>query len=420
MWVYVLLFGQDTGEGWGTALIPIVILLHLAILPGVASDDPELRRVIRVAYVLKVAASAVYLYTVIHMLGGGDVEFYHMLGSWFVTHPETKDFWDPFWGTNFITILTGAVYTVVGPSLAFVSVLFGSVAFWGAFFAYRAFVIGCERANRGLAALLIFFLPSLVYWSSSLGKEAIIAFGIGLTAYGFALATRTLARGFVFAGMGLAVTCLVRPHIAAMLGIALVVPFLFNPNRKGVRTLLMKLLAIPLLIAALFYLLRGASEYVKADSVRTGISAINGEARDSGYGGSAFNTGSSLQARLAMSPFLIFRPFPWEANSVQSAIAAAEGVLLCLLVWKRRSSIKTALRDAKNNGFILFICTFAVIFHVIFASAISNFGLLSRQRTMLLPFCLMLIAYVPGIVQGRPDPEAGGPVYRRLVPRVRL
>ena len=33
---------------------------------------------------------------------------------------------------------------------------------------------------------LILFAPSMVYWPSSIGKEAVVIFGVGLTTYGLA------------------------------------------------------------------------------------------------------------------------------------------------------------------------------------------------------------------------------------------
>ena len=37
---------------------------------------------------------------------------------------------------------------------------------------------------------LVFFFPSLLYWPSSIGKEAWICFGLGLASYGVALILR--------------------------------------------------------------------------------------------------------------------------------------------------------------------------------------------------------------------------------------
>ena len=51
-------------------------------------------------------------------------------------------------------------------------VLFAVISFWGQFFFYRAFVLAFPKANRRIAALLLFLFPSIVYWTSAFGKDA--------------------------------------------------------------------------------------------------------------------------------------------------------------------------------------------------------------------------------------------------------
>ena len=46
---------------------------------------------------------------------------------------------------------------------------------WGAYFFYRAFCIAFPEGNRGLYGLLVVLLPSIVYWSSAIGKDALAA-----------------------------------------------------------------------------------------------------------------------------------------------------------------------------------------------------------------------------------------------------
>jgi hypothetical protein len=51
----------------------------------------------------------------------------------------------------------------------------------------------------------------------------------------------------------------------------------------------------------------------------------------------------------------------------------------------------------RSNPFLLFLVLYALEFTLIFAAATSNFGLLNRQRVMLLPFALMLFLGGQGV-----------------------
>ena len=49
------------------------------------------------------------------------------------------------------------------------------------------------NGDRRLFALLIFFLPSFWYWTTSLGKDAPVMMGLGLATYGFAITFKKLS-----------------------------------------------------------------------------------------------------------------------------------------------------------------------------------------------------------------------------------
>jgi hypothetical protein len=105
-------------------------------------------------------------------------------------------------------------------------------------------------------------------------------------------------------------------------------------------------------------------------------------------GGSTY--GGSLAARLALAPFLLIRPFPFEVRNLQAAVASLEGLGLLVLFVRRRKVVYRILSRLRSNPFAMFLVLYTVEFTIIFAAATTNFGLLNRQRVMLLPFTLML------------------------------
>ena len=124
------------------------------------------------------------------------------------------------------------------------------------------------------------------------------------------------------------------------------------------------------------------------------MTAVDNVNRSNHYGNAAIGQNESAFARALSAPVLLFRPFIWEVHNLPSTLASIEGLLLLLFTWRRRRELFQVLRRSRIDSFAAFLLIYTVQFSVIFAGAMSNFGLLARQRVMLLPFTLMLLAAV--------------------------
>src|SRR5207248_3182533 len=155
----------------------------------------------------------------------------------------------PFWSTKFIYMLSGAAQVFLGSSLQAVTVLFAMASFWGEYLFYRAF---CETAPDGdhrLAALFFFLLPSIVFWPACIGKDSVILLFLGGAMRAFAIVSRRLAPLSLSALLlCTAGVMLVRPHVALMLAISLLLPFVLSRNRQGLVGILSRFVAAPLLL----------------------------------------------------------------------------------------------------------------------------------------------------------------------------
>jgi len=88
---------------------------------------------------------------------------------------------------------------------------------------------------------------------------------------------------------------------------------------------------------------------------------------------------------------IFFRPFPFEAENAQMLIQSVEGVLLLGLVvlgWRRLKQLPGYLH---RNPFIVFAVVFLIVYVLAFAG-FGNFGILARQRVLVMPFAYMLLA----------------------------
>src|SRR5207302_1290095 len=72
-------------------------------------------------------------------------------------------------------------------------------------------------------ALLVFFFPTLLFWPSSIGKEAFMILALGAAALGAAQLFVGRFRGLVWLALGLWGAAVVRPHMALIVGAGLVV-----------------------------------------------------------------------------------------------------------------------------------------------------------------------------------------------------
>ena len=224
---------------WAALVIaPILFTLTIPIVRrGLRNDpDPRMARLVMVALVAKLfGACARYALTFQVYEGRADAEGYHGSGA-----RLAKAFWEgnlaeqmrwdapELTGTPFINIVTGVVYAFTGPTKLGGFLIFAWLAFLGMFFFYKALAIGFPEANLRRYALLLFFMPTMLYWPSSLGKESWIIFALGLATFGVALILRHQPLGYPLAGLGLVGTAMPRPHITVLCFGALALAYMFR------------------------------------------------------------------------------------------------------------------------------------------------------------------------------------------------
>jgi hypothetical protein len=149
------------------------------------------------------------------------------------------------------------------------------------------------------------------------------------------------------------------------------------------------------------------SEFSGGTSAVMQVAKENSDAGGSTYGG-------SLGSRMALAPFLLIRPFPFEVHSFQAALASLEGLGLLIMFVRRRRVLYRTLTRIRSNPLAMFLALYTIEFTIIYAAATTNFGLLNRQRVMLIPFTLMLF-----LGDSRSDPQAASLSVRILRPRRR-
>jgi hypothetical protein len=396
---------------WGALVLgPILAALSLPVLRrAVRRDDPTLVTLFTVAFVAKLGGAVLRYVITFNTYGAADADEYHVAGSalangfWRGELGEVMRVQVPdLVGTEFIRLTTGILYIVTGPTRLGGFLVYAVLSFWGLFFFTRALRVAFPEADHRRYALLLLLLPSLLYWPSSIGKEAWMCFTLGLATYGVALILRHNPLGYPYAGFGMLGTAMVRPHVTMLCFVALFMGYVLRRRswRQSMFGPVGKVAGIVMLLAASGFALGATARFFKLDAVDSQAvdSVLNYTENQSAQGGSEFeSTPATSPAQYPLATVtVLFRPFPWEAGNSQAFGAAAEGLLLvgvCLTSWRRLVRLP---RFFWRTPYVVYCVAFTAMFIFAFSS-ISNFGILTRQRTQVFPFFLVLLAI--------PEPE---------------
>lgn len=412
----VLLLAMSPLGGLASVIttVPAVLLLIALYIPIVAAmarqeANVKVARAIWIGFFAKLFGY-VLRYTVISgAYEGGDTGGYHRAGATLARSYRNGDFFVPVpgnargAGTLNLRVIVGLIYTVTGSSLLVGALVFSLLSFTGFVLCVKAFRLAVPDGDHARYARLVLLVPSMLFWPSTIGKDAWMLLGIGIVAYGGArLYTRSIG-GLVLIAGGSVALALIRPHIALLAFGAAAVALLFRragQTRRRRMNLLGKLiLLVPLALASLM-LLASAESFLKIDDLSLeGVQAAGSQVGErSDKGGSAFAPApveSPVDLPWALVTVL-FRPFPFEASNALSFGIALEGIFLILLTvlsWRR---ILAAVRALLRSPFLVLCGIYTLAFAVAFSN-IANFGILARQRVQVLPFFFAFLAAVSSV-----------------------
>jgi hypothetical protein len=417
----------------GLVFIPALVLVTIPLLAwaGRLDPDPRFLGLLTAAFTLKFLGTAArYLLTMVLYEGESDAGVYHGHGARLSTSYRHGDFsadleMERFVGTGFVRALTGVLYAVTGPSLYVGFAVFTWLGFWGLYFFYRAFQTAIPDGDHRRYALLVFFLPTMLYWPSSLGKDAWMTLGIGLTAFG---AAKLLvgAWGWVLPlAAGLGATALVRPHITVMLCAGITAALVLRRSLRQASVLAPLVRGVVTAAAvALTMLLAGQAasflgiEDLSGESVKSVTTDVG---RNTSQGGSEF-TAASVDSPLDFpwaAVTVLFRPFLFEVNSAQMLIAGLEGMFLIVLAVRAIPRLRGIGSRLRAQSYLIFCVVYISLFVYAFSS-VGNFGILARQRVQVLPLMLVFLALPLLRRKEEPPPEeseSAQPAPRKAIPR---
>jgi hypothetical protein len=400
---------------WGAILIaPLLLAITYPVARFAAHEerDPTMARLIIFALLVKMLMTLVRYAVAFGVYGGAaDAATYHRVGSELARQFRTGDLdtnGAALTGTGFIRVLTGAIYAITGPTMIGGFLIYSFLGFCGLYLLYRAFRTAVPDADHRRYAWLVFFLPSLTFWPSSIGKEAWMCLMLGIASYGAAKALTHRRGGFVLVAIGIAGGSIVRPHVMLIFFVGISTAYLLRKGRSAsILGFAPKLIGIAVLIPAGILLVGEVESFFEVDDVTQGgtteILEIAGDRTDKG--GSLYNTvAPTSPGRFAYAAVtVLFRPFPNEAGNLQGVLASLEGLLVAGLLIVSLPRWVPVAWNLRRWSYAVMAVTYVLMFCYAFAS-IGNFGILTRQRVQVLPFLLALACLPRPVVDGgRPE-----------------
>lgn len=274
-----------------------------------------------------------------------------------------------------------------------VKISFGMIGLIGIYIFYRAAVVLLRREIIGLLYILALF-PSILFWSSTIGKEPLMLLAIAIYCYGTIKYYRSNAPQYlIIAALGIAFAAFIR----LWLGVILVIPlsvfcFIRLKNMK------LKILLVVLLLLSVVCCSKTFLAHFRMKSIRAIPHYATRKCHDFSRGGSVkdikrvkFKNGWDMLYFIPRGMgTALFRPLPGEVNNPFGIVAGLENALLVILfVLAIKRTRWRKLSDPLYVWAILLVAIWAAVYGFI----AFNLGTICRYRVQILPVFLGLILY---------------------------
>jgi hypothetical protein len=384
--------------------LPILALLAVPLAKRVARSEgnPAMVSFVMAAFAAKMLG-AIVRYALGYLLYHGQVDAsdYQQYGAKLAPLYRSFNFSTNVGGstgTAFMRKLTAVVYAFGGSSRLGGYFIFSFLSFVGLLLLWRAFCRAVPDGDHRMYGLLVLFLPSFLYWPSAVGKEAWALFTIGTASYGVArILTRNIVSGLLLLALGVLGVTFLRPHIALTMfcGLLLAAAVAKAKKRNGFAPFLRIIVLGGLFLLGLVLVARTSSFFgvstLDSETVNSTLAAASGQTAE---GGSAFTpikfSPTNPVSWVGATVTVLFRPLPFDAHNATALAACSESLFIMYLMWSRRKRLRSIWREMRLHPYVAY--SVGVTFTFIFAfSAFSNFGILSRERTQVMPFFLVLL-----------------------------
>lgn len=311
---------------------------------------------------------------------------------WFQTESTQHKSWFEFfnYGTNAVLFLNYPFAKILSIPFFFGFLLYSLIGFFGFIQLYRLALLIMNKTviPKAIKYLLYTFLllPNTHFWTSMIGKEAII-FAALSTLFLKAYQQKFTSVGFILSFL---VVFVIRPHVAFMLLLALLFVLLFSSKMNGKqKTITFGGVSLMLLIS--FFMFLQLSEIKRLDWSR--IQRYNLVSLRSFEGSGSFVPMENYSYPMKLFTFY-FRPLFEKFDNLYFWGLNIENAFWLLLILFGIFLFVNYRSIFWKDDFAKFIVFFCLIGGILFTQRYSGLGIFVRTKIMFLPYLgLLIIAY---------------------------
>lgn len=298
----------------------------------------------------------------------------------------------PGTGTYNVAMINHFFTYIAGDSYHSLKLLNSFIGYLGLLLLYKSFEYTMQKSNLDTDPKYIYFFflfPSVLFWSSILGKDPLTLFFIGLFSYGFIHLIDDFKLRYIIM---IAVSIWLISYIRSWWSIIMVTTiFLYYLRVNSMRSFIFFIMISPIfyILAVQFLHTQGISSFEQVFLKMTETSSKL-----------AYGSGSiSTQAITGIGDYVLYyipnlftslyRPMPWDIRNLFTALAAIENVLLFYLTYKYIfKNWKLIYNNKYLKFFILLIFSWSLLYVII---SPTNLGVAVRFKLQVLPAMLILI-----------------------------
>lgn len=397
------------------ALVLCTLFGAIVLALALRRMDRSERPLIALAFVLHVFASVALVVYHLHVSEGGDMLMYLAFGKRIAFVIDANPLrWGletlklalqldndlpvevilPGTSTGTMSAFAGLLMFLVGDTAYGVCLLVSYLSFWGSVALYRAVRSMLALSERRAVLIGLLLMPSVLFWSSGLVKEAFVIGFLGITcnaASELLAHRRVLAVASLIVGVeGIAVT---KPYVLVALVVALGGWF-YAKSKRQIGSVY-KLIATAGVILGMVVLARWFPEF-SVENIGGSVAQSQRNYALAATGGSNIEFGDddappTILGQLRWAPFGLMnslaRPFLFEARNATMLLAAFEVTFLVILLAFVVKSYgpKRIVAEIRSTPMLLFATVLVLSFGTSVGTATKNLGTLSRYRVPMMP-----------------------------------
>lgn len=389
----------------------LLVALGRPIIVRVAAAErkPWLVRILTISLLLHLLAGPAQIFVIDHFYKGvADWNRYVTRGSLLAPGFRHLDFHivpgsiGGIISNGSVSIAAGVVFAIVGSNQIGGFFVFAFLSWLGTVMFFRAFSLTFGSIGSRRYAYVIFFMPSIIFWTADVSKEAIMILSLGVATYGAAKVLAHRRGGISLVILGVSLGILIRPNelLVAMAGFTvamMVAPASGRRAREGTRRVARTLFFGAILGVSIFLTLH----YLHSANSSLSLTKIakNNSGSGAGFGSSGVPYSTSPLTYPRDFYEILFNPLPINFHGTGELLAAAENSFIIGLILVSLRQLRMVPRAAFARAYVMMCVVYSLIFVYTFAS-LGNLGLITRERTLLFPY-LMVLLCIPRTPKGQ-------------------